>query len=137
MPDAPEVPECRPGVFVVDLHGAMIGTVTLEQRDEGRPGRVHQRAAEAEIGSLFLPDARGHGYVEREPTGAGASVERTRSFLEEHQTARGRVLCDDELQLCWAAGLWVRAVNAKTFHLDNFDALGRDEAETRMRHAGI
>ncbi|GHB74869.1 hypothetical protein GCM10010377_76670 [Streptomyces viridiviolaceus] len=71
------------------------------------------------------------------PTGAGASVERTVAFLEEYQTARGRALSDNELQLCWAAGLWVRVFNAKKFHLDNFDALGRDEAETRLRHAGI
>ncbi|MCX5009231.1 hypothetical protein OHB05_42715 [Streptomyces sp. NBC_00638] len=71
------------------------------------------------------------------PTGAGASVERTEAFLEEYQTARGRALNDNELQLCWAAGLWVRAFNAKKFHLDNFDVLRRDEAETRMRHAGI
>jgi hypothetical protein len=66
------------------------------------------------------------------PTGAGASVERTAAFLE-----RRRVLSSNELQLCWAAGLWVRTFNAKKFHLDNFDALGRDEAGTRMRHAGI
>lgn len=71
------------------------------------------------------------------PTGAGASVERTVAFLEEYQTARGRALSNNELQLCWAAGLWVRAFNAKKFHLDGFDALGRNEAETRMRHAGI
>ncbi|MFH0180170.1 hypothetical protein [Streptomyces cacaoi] len=71
------------------------------------------------------------------PTGVGASVERTVAFLEEYQTARGRKLSDNELQLCWAAGLWVRAFNAKKFHLDNFDGLGRGEAETRMRHAGI
>lgn len=71
------------------------------------------------------------------PTGAGASVERTVAFLEEYQTARGRTLSADELQLCWAAGLWVRAFNAKKFHLDSVDGLGRDEAEARMRRAGI
>jgi hypothetical protein len=71
------------------------------------------------------------------PTGAGASVERTEAFLDRYQDARGRRFDPAELQLCWAAGLWVRAFNAKKFHLDNFDALGRDEAEVRMRHAGI
>lgn len=71
------------------------------------------------------------------PTGAGASLEQTESFLAHYQDARERRFGPDELQLCWAAGLWVRAFNAKKFHLDNFDALGRDEAETRMRHAGI
>jgi len=71
------------------------------------------------------------------PTGAGASVGQTEAFLEAYQSARGHTLSNDERQLCWAAGLWVRAFNAKKFHLDNFDALGRDEAETRMGHAGI
>jgi hypothetical protein len=36
-----------------------------------------------------------------------------------------------------AAGLWVLAFNAKKFHLDGFDVLGRAEAESRMRLAGI
>lgn len=76
-------------------------------------------------------------HAEGGPTGAGASVEQTAAFLEEYRTARGRTLNGDELQLCWAGGLWVRAFNVEKFHLDNFDALGRDEAENRMRHAGI
>jgi len=34
-------------------------------------------------------------------------------------------------------GRAVRAFNAKKFHLDDFDALPHDEAETRSRLAGI
>jgi hypothetical protein len=71
------------------------------------------------------------------PTGAGASVEQSQAFLDAYQSARGRDFSPAELQLCWAAGLWVRAFNAKKYHLDNVDALDRTEAELRMRYAGI
>ncbi|QNE20093.1 GNAT family N-acetyltransferase [Kribbella qitaiheensis] len=50
-----EVPRRRPGLFVVDLDGAMIGTVTLDRHDPERP--------EAELGYLFLPKAWGYGYA--------------------------------------------------------------------------
>src|SRR5262245_47609650 len=53
----PEVPGRRPGFFVVDLDGAMIGTVTLDRGDADRPGH----AGEAELGYLFLPRAWGFG----------------------------------------------------------------------------
>src|SRR5262245_52053239 len=59
----PEVPRRRPGHFVVDLDGAMIGMVTLDRRDAERPGHVLPDAGEAELGYLFLPEAWrcGHG----------------------------------------------------------------------------
>ncbi|MEV5970993.1 GNAT family N-acetyltransferase [Streptomyces sp. NPDC051921] len=59
----PEVPGRRPGVFVIDLDGSMIGMVTLERRDPERPGHVRPNADEAELGYLFLPKAWGHGYA--------------------------------------------------------------------------
>lgn len=59
----PEVPGRRPGLFVIDLDGAMIGMVTLDRRDAERPGHVRAEAAEAELGYLFLPEAWGHGYA--------------------------------------------------------------------------
>ena len=59
----PEVPGRRPGLFVVDLAGAMIGTVTLDRRDAERPGHLHPDAGEPELGYLFLPHAMGHGYA--------------------------------------------------------------------------
>ncbi|MFL9652090.1 GNAT family N-acetyltransferase [Streptomyces sp. PB17] len=43
----PETPKRRPGLFVVDLDGAMIGIVTLERRDPEHP--VHVRPGASEV----------------------------------------------------------------------------------------
>lgn len=59
----PEVPGRRPGFFVADLGGAMIGMVTLERRDLEHPDQVCPEAGEFELGYLFLPHAWGHGYA--------------------------------------------------------------------------
>ncbi|MEU0300663.1 GNAT family N-acetyltransferase [Streptomyces sp. NPDC006175] len=59
----PEVPGQRPGLFVVDLDGAMIGMVALDRREAERPGHVRPDAGEAELGYTFLPEAWGHGYA--------------------------------------------------------------------------
>ncbi|WP_405443802.1 GNAT family N-acetyltransferase [Streptomyces avidinii] len=59
----PEVPGRRPGFFVVDAGGAMIGMITLDRRDPERPGHVRPDAAEAELGYMFLPEAWGRGYA--------------------------------------------------------------------------
>ncbi|MFI6820728.1 GNAT family N-acetyltransferase [Micromonospora sp. NPDC050187] len=61
--EVPEVPGRRPGRFVVDLDGAMIGMVTLNRRDAERPGHVRPDAGEFELGYLFLPKAWGCGYA--------------------------------------------------------------------------
>ncbi|MZF86983.1 GNAT family N-acetyltransferase [Streptomyces sp. SID5643] len=59
----PEIPGQRPGLFVADLGGAMIGTVTLERRVPERPGRLSPDAGEIELGYMFLPEAWGRGYA--------------------------------------------------------------------------
>lgn len=59
----PEVPGRRPGLFVVDLDGTMIGIITLDPRDAERRGHVRPEAGEAELGYLFLPEAWGRGYA--------------------------------------------------------------------------
>ena len=59
----PEVPGRRPGVFVIDLDGALIGTVSLDRRDAERPGHVRPDAREAELGYMLLPKAWGRGYA--------------------------------------------------------------------------
>jgi RimJ/RimL family protein N-acetyltransferase len=59
----PEVPRRRPGLFVVDLDGAMIGIVTLDRRDAEHRGHLRPEGGEAELGYMFLPAAWGHGYA--------------------------------------------------------------------------
>ncbi|TCC11253.1 GNAT family N-acetyltransferase [Kribbella soli] len=59
----PEAPRRRTGLFVVDLDGAMIGTVTLDQRDPNHPDQVRPELASVELGYLFLPSSWGHGYA--------------------------------------------------------------------------
>lgn len=59
----PEVPGRRFGLFVVELDGAMIGTVELNHRDAQRRSRVRPDAGEAELGYLFLPETWGRGYA--------------------------------------------------------------------------
>ncbi|MFF4262515.1 GNAT family N-acetyltransferase [Streptomyces virginiae] len=59
----PTVPGQRPGFFVIEVDGAMIGMVTLDRRDPQRPGHVRPEAGEVELGCMFLPRAWGHGYA--------------------------------------------------------------------------
>ncbi|MFD0163229.1 GNAT family N-acetyltransferase [Streptomyces decoyicus] len=59
----PETPERRPGLFVIELDGAMIGTVELNRRDAEHRSHVRPDAGEAELGYLFLPEAWGRGYA--------------------------------------------------------------------------
>lgn len=59
----PEVPGQRRGLFVVDLGGAMVGTVTLQRRAAERPGGLDPDGDRAELGYMFLPRAWGSGYA--------------------------------------------------------------------------
>ena len=59
----PEVPDRRPGVFVVELDGEMIGLVMLERRSLGPADRIRPEPGEVDLGYLFLPKAWGQGYA--------------------------------------------------------------------------
>ena len=56
----PGAPRRRPGLFAVDLGGAMIGMVTLGRAGGHGPAAA---AGKAELGYLFLPRAWGSGYA--------------------------------------------------------------------------
>lgn len=67
----PEVPGRRPGFFVVELDGAMIGFIQLlDRRDAQRPGHVRPEGGEAELGYMFLPEVWGYGYAAEACAGA-------------------------------------------------------------------
>ena len=57
------LPGRRPGSFVVELDGAMVGLVTLDRREPTRPGHLAPEGNEAELGYLLLSEAWGHGYA--------------------------------------------------------------------------
>lgn len=59
----PEVPGQRRGLFVVELDGAMIGTITLDRRAAGLADHLRPDVGETELGYLFLPEAWGFGYA--------------------------------------------------------------------------
>jgi RimJ/RimL family protein N-acetyltransferase len=58
--EMPAVPERRPGHFVVELDGAMIGQIILRRATGHGPPAA---AGKAELGYLFLPQAWGFGYA--------------------------------------------------------------------------
>ena len=58
--EMPRTPERRPGLFVVDLGGAMVGQIILSRATGHGPAAA---AGKAELGYLFLPGAWGLGYA--------------------------------------------------------------------------
>ncbi|WP_307490208.1 GNAT family N-acetyltransferase [Cellulomonas humilata] len=57
----PAAPHGRPGHFVIDLDGAMVGIVQFERRDVDY--EVRQAAGHVDLGYLLLPEAWGRRYA--------------------------------------------------------------------------
>lgn len=70
-----------------------------------------------------------------------ATVAESEAFLVAYAAARGRPWSDEERQLAWAAGLWVRAFNAKKAFVRDPDSLVahhlKEEIATRQGLAGM
>jgi hypothetical protein len=72
--------------------------------------------------------------------GEAASIDQTEQFLSTYEQVRGRPWTPAEREACWAAGLWVRAFNAKKDAVvgggPQLDRLSYEAAQ-RARDAGI
>src|SRR5215472_6838467 len=71
--------------------------------------------------------------------GGEAAVTETRDLLAAYAAARGRQFCPGELQRCWAAGVWLRAFDAKKQYAAGqpVRTLTETEARERLRRAGM
>ena len=71
--------------------------------------------------------------------GDEATVAETEAFLASYAEARGRPFSSDERQQCWAAGVWLRAFDAKKQHASGRPVRSLTQAETRerLRRAGV
>ena len=70
--------------------------------------------------------------------GSEATVEESQAFLAAYELARGREFSADERAVSWAAGLWLRAFDAKKqLARDGVPkSLNADEAKHRLRLCG-
>jgi hypothetical protein len=71
--------------------------------------------------------------------GEEATVEETEDFVACYEAAARRLFTERERQDTWAAGLWVRAFDAKKQFASNgpIHALDEDECDRRLDLAGI
>jgi hypothetical protein len=71
--------------------------------------------------------------------GEEASVDETADFMNAYTSARGRAFSSNEVEEMWAAGVWVRAFDAKKQLVTDgaIHALTEPEAQERRRQAGI
>lgn len=104
---------------------------------ERRPLVVHDwDSAAARPEATIAGAASAEFTVSGEPPSAATIVE-TELFLDAYQQARGVAFTSEELSAAWAAGLWVRAFNAKKTRVhgrDETEAFA-DEAWERLRRA--
>ena len=70
--------------------------------------------------------------------GEEATVVETEGFLAAYAAARGRRFSAEELEVSWAAGVWLRAFDSKKQHAvgQRIQSLSEQEAHERLRRAG-
>lgn len=70
--------------------------------------------------------------------GEESTIGETEDFIAAYAEARGREFSAEELERCWAAGLWQRAFDSKKQHAANetVRSLTENEALERLRLAG-
>jgi RimJ/RimL family protein N-acetyltransferase len=61
--ELPAVPADRPGQFVVEHDGDVVGWIGLGRRDPDRPGRAEADGADLELSCVTRVSAWGHGYA--------------------------------------------------------------------------
>jgi hypothetical protein len=71
--------------------------------------------------------------------GGEATITETEDFLEAYAKARGQILERDEEECAWAAGVWLRAFDAKKQCARALPivSLSVREADERLRRAGV
>jgi hypothetical protein len=71
--------------------------------------------------------------------GEESTIAETEDFIAAYARARGRQFSAEELECCWAAGVWQRAFESKKQHAANetVRSFTEDEARERLRLAGI
>jgi hypothetical protein len=79
--------------------------------------------------------------VELDGCAPGASVPATEHFLAAYERARGRSWTADELQVAWAAGLWVAVFDCRVSRIEDrgegFADQVQAETPERLRRAGV
>lgn len=106
----------------------------LDFRD-GQPWAVHDWDSVASAQETVIVGVAAAMWPAGAGNSTGASLDQSQDFIDAYQQARGRSFRAREIGETWAAGLWIRAFNAKKFLLDGLDTLSPAEAGERLRHA--
>lgn len=122
----------------------VVGHVDWEAQNlrwiERRPHVVHDWDSVASRPEAVIVGAAAAVFTATGAPLTEATIEETYVFLSAYEQARGQPWSSEERQVCWAAGLWVRAFNAKKEAVSGTGApvLERlaSEATERLRLAG-
>jgi Phosphotransferase enzyme family len=103
---------------------------------DGQPLVVHDWDSVAARPEATVAGAASAVFTSTGEPGA-ATLEETEQFLDAYQRACGHSFTHEELAAAWAAGLWVRAFNAKKIraHRPSETEAFADEAQERLRRA--